>query len=642
MIKEELQDILLDNISKDGEHKHYERVCKVAKFAHQINTGLDQREFVVCYRTESEKQKESRVKLTNSYTPFIAGQIESVYKKADRSDNVKKSICHTDEVVLKRINNKTKHFKGKKSFENYIHQRLRYYYFNDPNAWMLFERKKITDSFGDIKDFQFYPFEVSSKQAKNYSEVNGVVNWLIVEHQKETEQETGLLTGYWNKKPELYDKHIQEQKEKKKTKYEKAPEEKETELKIYYIYAAGWVIQAEEYKEKELPEVSGDNINTVLYKTENKTAGRHFQLRFFENGSKEFPGIRTGNIPDLLTKGETFVTPLQKARGILLDIIRDKSFLDITKAKHTFLQKMTYGQPCDYVHTDHGPCAGGCYEDTKIDCQACKGSGQKWHMTDQEIISVQLPEGDNVTPVPLETFATYIRLPTETPQFLSDQLYKELALVEQAVFNTQVLQNPVFGKTATEVVQLNENVYDALWEFGVLISEAYCTGIRICAQYLGKETGLEVDHKFGRDFRLKDTATRIQDYRAAKEAGIDAKTLQELGYRVTGKVFQNDPVVLSEIKAFDCFKPFADKSIEEIAFILTDRSQDDDDRVLYENFDRIVKEITYDLNKGQIKKVHFSDLTIEKQKELVQAKTNEFKGSITPIDEIEEDVNNDN
>ena len=630
MTKEQLEIALTETIVKGLRHEHYDRVCQVADFAYKINTGLNQKEFIICYRTESDTQQENRVSLTNSYTPFIAGQIESVYKKAERSDNVQKQLYHTDETVLTKLQNKTEFFHGKKSFENYLNQRLRYYYFNDPNAWLLFDRRTIVDSFNEVSDFKFYPFEVSSKQAINYYKDNGEVKWLIIQHDK---------PGPALNKVKNHTKPPESNLPPKRTKKEVEKEVEVSKLKTFYIYAADCIIKYDEFKKEDLdaiqrnPEIDIDT--TVLFDPDDESKKMYFTRQVFSNGSKEFPGLQMGNIPDLITRGETYVTPLQKGRGILLDIMRDKSFLDITKAKHTFLQKLVYSQPCDHEHSVHGSCSGGCYEDTDIECKKCHGKGEKWHTSDQEILAVRLPEEG--TPVPLSTFAAYIQLPHETPKFLSEELAKELSLVEQAVFNTQVLRNPVFGKTATEVVQLNENVYDALYEFGTLISESYCLGIRICSQYLGKDQGLKVFHKFGRDFRLKDAATRIADYRAAREAGIDGKTLQELGYQVTQKVFQDDPKILSEIKAFDCFKPFADKTVQEIAFIFQDRELDDGDRVLYENFDKITKAINYNLNNNdREKKVHFSDLPLDKQKELIDAEVEKIKKTINPLNGIKD------
>jgi len=603
MTVEEARQLLIELIGKDERHPCYDRTIEVKKFAKQVMTGKGQDELIVSVKLrESDELQKQRIRLTNSYTSIVGNQVLSVFKKVRRTDSVKKEFSADNQKRIADINNKLKTFYSKQNYESYLHEELLRANFYDPNSILIFERKDTRGDENEVKDINMYPFEVPCEQVYNFQEKNGCLDWVLV-CQKEEVQVKDKKTSSNSYVPEDVQKM--------------ADSTKKIELCTFFLYADEFYIKLEEYDKDTIPDNEFERFEISLKNSKKK---RTFIYSIYQAGNKQIQAIRVGFTPDPETDSKTFVTPLYPAENVILDLIRDKSYLDITKALHTFLQKYVYAEKCDFEHEEKGECVSGCLggqEEHK--CPQCNGSGHLYHTTDQEVVAINFPEDEK--PVPLSTLAHYVTLPHETPVFQREELEREMRLVITAIFNTEIFETPQLAATATASIIEYEKIYDVLLPFAQKYSEVWKLGLNTFCDYLEIEERT-VEHQFPLDFKMKRLNELIAEYEAAVKAGVSYEVLWSIECDIIAKQYANDRKMVAGIKSKQFFKPFQDKTSEEIVFILMKRKPTDFDRVLYENFARVFNEIEREQQEDS--NPSFSELSYDRQKELVKEKVNEL------------------
>jgi hypothetical protein len=323
---------------------------------------------------------------------------------------------------------------------------------------------------------------------------------------------------------------------------------------------------------------------------------------------------------DPKTKNTTYVTPLEPAEPILKDLINIKSEADLTRALHTFLQKLSYAPRCRYTDDQGDYCEGGHLSDGSI-CPSCKGTGVEVHGSTQDVILIKLPDSMDDF-VPLKDLVHYVNLPEWLPKWQDEKLDKALKMVSKAVFNTEVFDVPQFNETATSAIIEWEKIYLKLEPYAQKYSEVLKHILSVIAQYIEKFEGLEVIHAFPKDFKMKSIGELMLEYKTAKESGAPNSVLEAIEHDILRKQNANDPEKVSSLSAQNSFLPFKDKAIDEVVYILSQRDNLDRDKILYENFDRIFFEIHKELENP------FHLLTYERQREVVEAKIAEIAEQI--------------
>jgi hypothetical protein len=353
---------------------------------------------------------------------------------------------------------------------------------------------------------------------------------------------------------------------------------------------------------------------------------RNFVQEIHSNtGSKEIPAIFFGAFLDDQTKKQTYVTPLEPAREIFLDLIQIKSEADLTRVLHAFPQKIAYAPKCNHSDSELGHCTDGYYngiEDEAHRCKSCAGRGVDVHTTVQDVIFVQLPNTKEQF-LPLQDLIHYVNLPEWLPKWqYATLLVETLRRVSVAVFNTELFETPRIEKTALAKVIEYDNIYDTLKPQADKVSDIFKKIVRVTAQYIEADEGLIVYHSFPVDFKQKDVQTLIQEFAQAKQAGVSPESLRSIETDLLSKQYVDDPDTLEGIKIRQNFKPFSDKTLEEIFFILQGRDADDPDRILYENFAKIF----FQISKEQETPFHL--LNYVKQKEIIEEKVNQIREQI--------------
>jgi len=572
MTQEQIFDRIAYILRTDYRHKDYDRTTDVASWGFSMMTGHGQEEYINLREKESKAQKEQRARLYNSATPIAARQVSAIYNKVRRTDNIKRIAEHDNEQSETALSESLDTFYADQALSEYLYDRLEYFAFYDPNAWIICERTTQVDADGNVLAVRPYPLEVLSEQVADFGVTLGIADYLVMFTLREV-AESG---------DPLYD---------------------------WYGYVAGSVVHFHQV-DGERAEMEGYDPVTILTDA-NRT--QYYLVRTFETGATEFPGRRAGCYADAETQGRTFITPLHYAENVFSDLIRDKANHDLNKTLHHYPQKYAYAPMCKYEDMRTGErCTSGKVNDR--DCPQCHGSGALFHMSDQDVVVIAYDADNEAATLPaLSNFAFYVNLPDWLPKWMAEEIDACIRRVFVSVFATQVDGREMPGPvTATEKVLDWEQVYNLLQPYAENYSLTFELMGRVSAQYLELDpAGLTVMHRFPLDFKMATVAELIDNYRVAKAAGVSMDVLTSIELDIIAKQNRNRPDLVANWEAFQLFLPFRDKSPEMIGFILSARRETDADRVLYENFAAIQSEVQQELD------VWFYQVPFSEQKRLI-------------------------
>lgn len=547
--------LLAMTIQEDVKHQDYVRTLAVRKWAKQILTGKDQDELITQFKQrESDEAKKQRVALYSALTPLAAGKIVSTYRKVRRTDGIQKEVNPGEGEKADRFMKALQSFYGRKPLDQWLFDSKETWTFYDPNTFLGIEFKVVDKdpTTGSIKEIQTYPVEFACHEAINWQYFNGNLQWFLAQRMRPSK-------------------------------------EGDNQLSDYYFYAPGFTIHYHELDPDAPVEIEGYEKITI-----EREAGNAFIAlgKVHQTEIEDIPIHPVGEYPDPMTEGRTFITPLHFAEDIFTKLIRDTSYQDLNKTLHTFLQKYVYAPDCDYEHPELGRCEAGYIDgDFERPCQACKGTGLKFHTTEQDVVLIQLPdEGESI--VPLSNLVHYVDLPQWFPEFLKEEIEKYIRWVEWSVFNThdQEIQT-VAPKTATEIRVDYDAKYDTLAPYASSYSDLFMFSVSIAAQY--EEIELQVNkHSFPASFGM-ETVHELVALHSSME-GVSGEIRDGVELRIAGKVNRNDPKAVKRIKAWWDVEPMRGKTPEEKMIVITGRERTDPLRFLWENFERIKAEIEHE------------------------------------------------
>ena len=590
-------ELLRHTIANKVFHRHYERINKVAEFSRQMVTGEGQEELIVSYKArETDEQKKQRIKITNSLTRYATNQVRNYFRKVQRVDNVIKEIKHESEEAATQIDAALSNFFAGGSAWDYVLRNGEMKGFLDPNGLLIIERKDIRGALGEIIETQVYPFEVGSRDLINWSTVNGEIEWVIIKQHGVEVIQTGSGSSYYERLEDVTD---------------------------YYLYAAGYVIKLKQFVNKRPTELAQNESEVTIATKDGKQL--YFIQGIYENGTLELPVIPFGAYLDEKTDGKTRVSALDAAEEVFIDLINVKSEADLTRALHTFLQKIAYAPKCNFENDQGDYCSGGYLANSGDVCPSCSGAGVKVHLTTQDVILIALPD-DKETFFPLQDFVHYVNLPDWLPKWQHDELLeKTIKRISLAIFNTEIFQAPQLAQTATAAVIEYDKIYDAIRPFANHLSKMWTKIATITAQYLELSDGFSARHSFPSDFKMKSETELINEYKIGREAGLSIDVLNSIENDLLSKKYVNSPKQVREIQALRKWKPFDGLSPETISFILSSRQPSDPDRILYENFSAISRDIVWEYDGN------FHALPLPLQKQVVYQKVAELAATIQPV-----------
>jgi hypothetical protein len=614
MTPEQLLQTLIENISFQLRHANYDRCIEVKKTAKMISAAVGWEEEVTRYRRfEVDELKAQRIRLHNPPSKSALAAPRRYFKRMPRVEGIRRTFTveKSNEKALTELQNDFYNFMPGESLEQWQNRVLEFYGVNDPNAWIIAERKDVRNVENTIIQTTVYPVIYGCEDVLNFNRTFGTLNWVLV---RATElQSTATKSG-------RIDQIIEN----------------------YYLYAPGYIVQAREVGEKTVMEKGDIEMNIPIYPPGSGEEADHsvvraiqyvgqpkerkFYVRVKTNGTKEVPGDCVGVFYDETTGSMgSYVTWFDAAIEDFKDLIRYKSTADVLLATHAYPHTWEFAPKCHERHVDLGECEYGYYNgirDSEHKCHNCNGTGIPANFTtEQAKVMLILPEEGQKELLKLAELSHTQEIKIDLLEWIDLKVEKTTAKIMNTLFGSGLFQRPTNSatKTATEVNALTDGISDVLAPFGAVESRHFELFYRIGAQYRG--FNLDVDKSYPDDLQIETLGDLVQGYADIKTAGVGYEAIVAQRNRIFQKQFEGNPDKQKQIAARYKFKPFDDKTEAQEAMIIAGLSPTDDTRILWAYWLQIFQEIE---NKHPM----FHEMTYELQKKLVAEEVALIKATI--------------
>ncbi len=593
MTREQALQILTEVVRDGKRHKNYQRTIDVADKCYRLSTGEGlEKDLQMFQPREDEEMFKQRVRITKHIVPTIVKNLIDVQYKVPRSNSITRVLKYEND----NKNEKTKEFEeildvfwGTDSFDDYMETRVTELNNIDPNAFMVVE---FEDFDPDKEHLQPYPFEVKSKMAVMYEYENNVLQYLCAQQENEFKQgketKKGTKTTLYNTN-ECY---ILEQ--------------------TYDESIWGYLVKDEWLKVAGVWYIRFENNMFML------TEPTPYNL-------KSVPAERVGYKRDMITDGETYVSPYWDTVPLLEKTIKANSELDLAMCLHAFPQKLIMGTRCD-----NEQCLGGYIHSTdeksgkeiKTVCPRCQGLGMLPHTSAQDVVIVAMPESKEEQ-LSLDNVVRYIYPPIDLLNFQNEYIEKLTWKAKQTMFNSDIFTREEVAETATGKNIDLQNVYDTLWPFACRYAQLWEFYVGVISELTDMNENLIYSFNFDKDFKMKTTTELYTDLKTASDSGADEHALTEIQADIMRNIFANSPDDFRRWVVMDSFRPFKGKTNEQKMAIMSSGNTTKFYKVLNENYENIFNEI--DL---EIPEFYVMDRT--KQWDILKQKTDEL---IAELDE---------
>ena len=541
-------------IEKGVTHKNYNAASKVRKRAKMILTGEGQSEEIIKRQIRlTQEQKDQKERIVIPITPQVALPIFAYWYRLKLIDDYKLSLKTGNEKQQERVDQKLKKYFGGWSIKEYVLNEMLKAQEIDPNSWIVFEQQtEITGSKAEVKDM--YAVIIPCDSVIDFHQKNG--------------NNTGLIAKFSHIE---YDSHFNE-----------------IELNDYHVYGIGFTIHCTEYDSR----VKEDSRKLEGYqdlKIEGgESKGKLYKVKVFENMTTELPAAPLGVYQSLKRNG-LFATPLEPAKFTFERLIKDSSDLDLIKTLHAYPEKSEYVKRCNHTHNEHGECENGWYggnmESEEYRCRACKGYGKISVTNSQEVRRLILPDDPKDTHE-LSKLVHYHEKPIEILQEFRKEVDKGIIEAARAVFHVETIEKAQFqiNETATKTRQEWEKINNRIAPFAQMWARLVELGYRVNYQYNGINTdGAQIAMNIeSLDIRTLDEL--IENLKHARESGAPMEVIEALENKILQKQFRNEPGKVNSIIKCNEMKPWRDKTPEQVAMIMEDLDQFDNDVIAYNYF----------------------------------------------------------
>lgn len=540
-------------------HKYYDECIEIAEYAHMVNSykAEDQKEEIFRYRKgESKAEKNQRVQITNPITQVPLGMVYSYLEEVYRTDGIKAKSDHDNTKVKELVDANFSDFYQGMSLHEYIHKTLLHFNRYDPNAWIIFSGNVV----GENEAIKIYPVLASCYEAIDFSmDYSGKLEYLTV--------------MFSRTEVNYSDRGVEERT-----------------FNDFYLFGVGftWHFAGTDGNFKHERDYQAEGYERI------NIADDFFFAQVFDTGTMEVPAIRAGAYLSGYHEMKIAETFVEAARPILNDLMGEKSLFDTQKIIHIFPEKNEYVRPCSYEDEDDGICEYGIMSESGRRCPACNGSGKLMVTSEQQVKQFAWPD-DKDQMFDLSKVSYYVERPINIVEFYERRIDKLTHLVNLVVFNQQSIDQAIFtAKTATEVTIQADKINNKLAPFAQRTALTWELAQRVAYQMYGNDNP-EADMTHPSDYKLKTILELVKEYEDAKQAGLPQNVLWSISLDILRKQHRNSPEAVKEIEAFERWKPWREKSNEEVFFIIQNRSNTDPDRVLWENWGKVKEQIKIDL-----------------------------------------------
>lgn len=510
---------------------HKDRIDEVEKFAYSMSTGTNQGDMLdnIRPKTESKNQKDQRRNITNTLTKYILQRPRNFWKRVKRSKPITFFFDSENGEAQQIVESMIKKALKTENIIDHCFDEIEHNSFFHPNSFIGIYRVLVEGDEGSVKD-------------------------VVLETEKFTGEQVVLRNPEEELKFIMFKKHI--------VKADGTNDPNKYELIMYY-----------------------DNIRHSV-QVDKKSVTNEMAVSVPFGG---VPVFEMGCYPDAQTNKTTNVSAFDGAEHVLKDLIRNKSLEDVNLVQHVYAKRYQYVARCKARHKKHGVCQRGYYggvESKETFCTSCKGTGKKYHGTEQDVISMFLPDkADHSDILDLAKISHIEQLAEFLPKHLKEKVNEAENRVINAVFNRELIQEKSIAKTATEAYIEYDQVYDTLFPFAKRVAEYVCFLYKGAAAFRDLQImfGFEIDD----NFQLETMQELINRLKALKESGAASHSIDFVTKQIAERQFRSNPLMLARMRVEEQYRPFSGKADAQIAFILQSRAVDDPQRVLFENFKEV-------------------------------------------------------
>lgn len=576
---------ITEQVIKGLRHQDYQRTVDLKHFYTQIVDGIGQGELVLSLRSrETTEQMEQRLNITQNRTKAIYGKLEAFLKRVFRTDKIAFDVNTEKEADQDNLNKAISVFgKNGESLLKYAEDTALFLNGKDPNAvlWIMHERMDNLDTFD--------PFIFASDEVLYINKVKGSIKQLVALQYD--------LASYYN-----------------------GDSYKEKLIAFYWTFIEGEIVLTIQVDEELMN--NSDYYDQYFVEEEvnyYEIKDTVYGSRTWETETDVLPVTNVGYKKDRQTDGRTFVSFWDDSSELFTQLINVGSQYDISLTLHTFLQKVQYYTPCDYID-DHGhECRSGMLHPKNDICPVCNGSGKKIHTSGQDLIEIQYPDEDSIKIMPKD-LVSYVDMPFQIVTHQANEVYSYPSKISEAVFGIDLTFTPNQQQTATANQNFYDTAYDVMYDFTSSPSHIFNFAVDQIASALGIK---QLDRRlvYSNNFNLETEQDLFQMREQAVNSGATPEALESIDRRILNKQNKNNKEFMNVFLTMRKFLPFTnlDKEMkQEYVLGLNNKSLQ---KSLFMNFNQITHDI---INNRK----DFILLDYDKQKEIVIEFTEPYINSL--------------
>jgi len=573
--------------------KYYARTVEIYEEAEMFNakSSQEQRKEIERYRpSEDYDMKAQRIEVSNPVTGAALSPSYAVYSSLSRVQPAV-SLTFDDRAKGDAIKAEMSVFYARKPVQEYVFNQVLAANKYDPNRWLVVESEPIIGRNGTVAGQREYPVVYECENIYDIArDKAGVATALTIRERKTSARKENY--SEWR------------------------------------YYAAGIITHAVE-AHKDMAEMPG--YTSIVWTVDRKD--KVYYVREYPNTTTELPAARLGAY--MAPEGDYCVTLFDEAIPQLHELIKTGNLGDVTEILHAFPKLFEYVKPCtaqneQQMYCDHGFFGG--HRDKEHLCWSCNGSGVMVASSEQTKIQIKYPD-TAAEMYDLSKLVYWATMPLDLLNRLDEREQMLSAAVYLTIFNQDLTpRNKVGPDTATATVINHEAQYNKVAPFTETIEDVCETVWTAAAGWW--DTPIDAEYKYPPDLKFQSFAELVANYDAAVKAGLDTSILDHVRDQILMRMYENQPGMYQEAKAIEAWKPFAGKSSEEIALILSGRDVTDPDRVLWENYDAIQREILASAGGNFHRKTYEAQRGIvEGQVQTYQARAKYFDagGGVEPV-----------
>jgi hypothetical protein len=211
--------------------------------------------------------------------------------------------------------------------------------------------------------------------------------------------------------------------------------------------------------------------------------------------------------------------------------------------------------------------------------------------------------------LPLDQLITFIRPPSD----IIDTMISNIKDIEISAWNavwgteTTSLSDVAKSVTATEMNITQDSKYDKLFSCAEHLCEFWNFNVDIITRVTNMASNLSFFMSVGKEFSIKSTYELTAEFKIQKENGMSSDVYRKTEREIIRIQYSNEPYYVRKYDVKVRFKPFSDKTVDQINIILADKTETTlQDRVLWKNYDQIFDNL--EMNNDQLYDKSFKEI----------------------------------